>query len=143
MPREYPRKLRLNVQLQRELTALIREDLTDPRVAGVTVTTADISPDLRQARVTVSVLGSDEQLKEAVRALNHAAGKLRHGLGLRLRLRCVPQLHFSADLALREGDRIAQIIRKAVAEDRARGDEVGGQPEDSAATDPQAGQHPE
>ena len=118
MPREYPRKLRINVQLQRELTALIREDLTDPRVAGVTVTTVDVAPDMRQSRITVSLLGSDDQLKQAVKALNHAAGKLRHELGVRLRLRYVPQLHFSADLALREGDRIAQIIRKAVAEDR-------------------------
>ena len=118
MPREYPRKLRINVQLQRELTALIREDLTDPRVAGVTVTTVDVAPDMRQARVTVSLLGSDEQLSLAVKGLNHAAGKLRHELGVRLRLRFVPQLHFTADLALREGDRIAQIIRQAVAADR-------------------------
>ncbi|TXH03410.1 MAG: 30S ribosome-binding factor RbfA [Nevskiaceae bacterium] len=118
MPKEYPRKLRLNVQLQRELTALIREELTDPRVAGVTVTTVDVAPDMRQAGVTVSLLGSDEQLKQAVKGLNHAAGKLRHELGERLRLRYVPQLHFSADVALREGDRIAQIIRKAVAEDQ-------------------------
>lgn len=129
MPREYPRKLRINVQLQRELTSLIREDLTDPRVAGVTVTTVDVAPDLRQARVTVSLLGSDEQLKQAVKGLNHAAGKLRHELGERLRLRYVPQLHFSADIALREGDRIAQIIRKAVSEDRGHAPEAADKPE--------------
>ncbi len=119
MPKEYPRKLRLNVQIQRELTTLIRTELTDPRVAGITVTTVDVAPDMRQANVTVSLLGPDEQLKVAVKALNHAAGKLRHGLGVNLRLRFVPQLHFKADVALREGDRIAQIIRKAVAEDHA------------------------
>lgn len=129
MPREYPRKLRINVQLQRELTSLIREDLTDPRVAGVTVTTVDVAPDLRQARVTVSLLGGDEQLKQAVKGLNHAAGKLRHELGERLRLRYVPQLHFSADIALREGDRIAQIIRKAVSEDRGHAPEAADKPE--------------
>jgi ribosome-binding factor A len=119
MPREYPRKLRLNVQIQRELTTLIRHELTDPRIAGITVTTVDVAPDMRQANITVSLLGPDEQLKVAVKALNHAAGKLRHGLGVNLRLRFVPQLHFKPDVALREGDRIAQIIRKAVAEDHA------------------------
>jgi len=118
MPRDYPRKLRINVQLQRELTALIREDLTDPRVAGVTVTGVDVAPDLRNAKVTFSLLGPDEQLKQAVKALNRAHGKLRHELGLRLRLRSVPQLHFTADDALREGDRVQALIREAVASDR-------------------------
>jgi ribosome-binding factor A len=123
MPREFPRKLRLNVQIQRELTTLIRGELTDPRVDGVTVTMVDMAPDMRQARVTVSLLGPDEQLNLAVKALNHAAGKLRHGLGVNLRLRYVPQLHFAPDIALREGDRIAQIIRKAVAADHAHAPE--------------------
>jgi ribosome-binding factor A len=127
MPKEYPRKLRLNVQIQRELTTLIRNELTDPRVAGVTVTTVDVAPDMRQANVTVSLLGPDDQLKTAVKALNHAAGKLRHGLGVNLRLRYVPQVHFRPDVALREGDRIAQIIRKAVADDHAH---ISEQPED-------------
>lgn len=118
MPKEYPRKLRVNIQLQHELAQLIRSELSDPRVAGITVTGVDVSPDMRQARVTVSLLGSDEQLKEAVAGLNHAAGKLRHGLGERVRLRTVPALRFVPDLALREGDRISGLIREVVAEDR-------------------------
>ncbi len=119
MPREFPRKLRLNVQIQRELMAIICEELTDPRVQGITVTAADVAPDLRQARISVSLLGSDEDLQQAVTALNHAAGKLRRELGVRLRLRYTPQLHFSPDTALREGDRIAAMIRKAVSDDAA------------------------
>ncbi len=118
MPKEYPRKLRLNAQMQRELTSLIRDELTDPRVAGVTVTSADVAPDLRQARILVSVLGSDEQLDLAVKGLNHAAGKLRGGLGRRLGLRYTPELRFAADVALREGDRISALIQKAVKQDR-------------------------
>ena len=118
MPKEYPRKLRLNVQIQRELIALIRDELTDPRVTGVTVTSADVAPDMRQARVLVSVLGSDEQLAIAVKALNHAAGKLRGELGRRLGLRYTPELHFAPDLALREGDRISALIHQAVKQDR-------------------------
>lgn len=119
MPREFSRTLRINSQIQRELTALIREELNDPRVAGVTVTEADVSPDLRQARITVSVLGSDEELKAAVKGLNHAAAKLRHGLGTRLKLRLTPNLRFVADVALREGDRISAMLRKALEQDQA------------------------
>jgi len=119
--KEYPRKLRLNTQLQGELALLIRNELSDPRVAGVTVTGVDVSPDLRNARVTVSLLGSDDQLKTAIKGLNSASGKLRHGLGERLSLRYVPHLHFTADLAMREGDRISALIRDAVRSDEQSG----------------------
>ncbi len=115
--REYPRKLRVNAQLQSELAALIRAELSDPRVAGVTVTAVDVSPDLRNARVSVSLLGSDDRLKEALKGLTRAEGKLRHGLGEKLRLRLVPHLHFVADAALREGDRISALIGAAVRDD--------------------------
>jgi ribosome-binding factor A len=125
VPREYPRKLRVNTQLQAELAGLIRTELSDPRVAGVTVTGVDVSPDMRQARVTVSLLGSDEQLKEAVKGLNHATGKLRFGLGKRMQLRTVPNLRFVPDVALREGDRISGLIRKATADDRAHAEDRG------------------
>ncbi len=125
MPKEYPRRLRINVQMQRELIGLIRDELTDPRVAHVTVTKVDVTPDLRQARVMISVLGPEEQLKPAVDALNHAAPKLRHGLGRKMQLRYTPQLHFSADLALREGDRVGALIREATNADRLHAQERG------------------
>ena len=115
--KEYPRKLRINTQLQGELAALIRDELSDPRVVGITVTGVDVSPDLRNARVTVSLLGDDQRLKEALKGLAHASGKLRHELGERLSLRYVPHLHFTADVALREGDRISALIRDAVRSD--------------------------
>ncbi|HSW13181.1 MAG TPA: 30S ribosome-binding factor RbfA [Solimonas sp.] len=123
MPREFPRKLRVNTQLQAELAQLIRTQLADPRVVGVTVTGVDVTADMRQARVTVSLLGSDELLKEAVAGLNHAAGKLRHGLGERMLLRTVPALRFVPDMALREGDRVSGLIRNAVAEDQKHAEE--------------------
>lgn len=116
MAREFSRKTRVDVQLQRELPDLIRQ-LTDPRVAGVTVTKADISPDLRQAKILVSNFGDDASLKLAVDGLNHAAGKLRHGLTERLRMRTVPQLRFHADVQLREADRLTLLIRDAMRSD--------------------------
>lgn len=118
MPREYSRTLRVNVQLQREIADLIRVELTDPRVAAVTVTRVSISPDLRNASVFVSVLDDDARLAQALKALKGASQRLRYRLAKRLRLRVTPMLHFAADTALREGDRVAGLIRDAVADDR-------------------------
>lgn len=118
MPREYSRTLRVNVQLQREIADLIHNELTDPRVRAVTVTRVSVSPDLRNASIFVSVLDDDAALASAVKALNGASQRLRHRLAKRMRLRLTPTLRFSADIALREGDRVAGLIRDAVEEDR-------------------------
>jgi ribosome-binding factor A len=119
MPREFSRTLRINAQLQRELSSLIREQLTDPRVALVTVTNVSVSPDMRNARISISQLGSDVELKAAAKALNGAASLLRRAIGKSLKLRYVPMLRFFADEALREGDRIGSMIREATARDLA------------------------
>jgi ribosome-binding factor A len=125
MPREFSRTLRLNVQLQRELSMLIRAELTDPRVMGVSITHVSVAPDMRNARVSVSLIGEDAKLKAAAKALNGAATLLRRALGRTLKLRYVPALSFVADEALREGDRIGSLIRDATARDRARPVETG------------------
>lgn len=120
--KEYPRAARLNQQLQQELSSLLRAGLLrDPRLHDMilTVTKVDCSQDLSSARILVSWLGDDARLADAVKALNRAAGKLRHELGERLRMRYVPTLHFYADSALREADRLQALIRKVVADDRA------------------------
>lgn len=118
MPKEYPRKLRINAQLQRELTDLIRDELRDPRVAGVTLTTVDVSPDMRHAKIHVSVLALQDKAEDAARALNGAAGKLRHALKARLRLRHIPELHFHGDHTPAEAARLSKLIREARDEDR-------------------------
>ena len=118
MPREYPRKLRINIQIQRELAEMIREELSDPRLKGITVTDVDVAPDLRNATVKISKLALLADVTEPVKVLNRAAGLLRASLGRRMRLRYVPVLHFRADQALAEGDRIHGLIRQAVNEDQ-------------------------
>jgi len=118
VPREYSRTLRINSQLQRELSELIRTELTDPRIGGLTITDVVVAQDVRNAKVSVSQLGTDEELKQAVKALNGAAGRLRHLLVDRLRIRHVPTLHFSADMALRDADRVGGLIRAAIASDQ-------------------------
>lgn len=118
MPREYSRTLRINTQLQRELSELIRDEMTDPRIGNITITQVTVSPDVRNAKVLISTLDTDQVLAEAVKALNGANGRLRRLLATRLHIRYIPQLHFSADIALREGDRIGGLIRAARDSDR-------------------------
>ena len=121
MPKEFPRAARLSAQLQQELSALLRSDvLSDPRVYGVdlTVTAVDVARDMGHAHVLVSSLGEVGQLEEAVRGLNHAAGKLRRELGSRLRLRYTPELTFKTDVGLREAGRINQLLHEALDADR-------------------------
>ncbi len=72
MPKEYPRTARINSQIQRELAELIRDELRDPRVKGVTLTSVECSPDMRNARIRVSVLALDGKPLEAAAALNGA-----------------------------------------------------------------------
>ena len=117
--KEFPRKARINVQLQREVAELIRESISDPKVASVSVTRVDASPDLRNASVYVSSLGTDAELSAAVDALQRAAGGFRRELGTRLHLRRIPALKFRADTQMRNADRLDQLIRSAVKEDAA------------------------
>ena len=73
MPKEYPRVARINTQVQRELAEIIRDELRDPRVRGVTLTSVEVSPDMRHAKIHVSVLALDGKPAEAAKALNGAA----------------------------------------------------------------------
>lgn len=113
MPREYPRKLRIGELLQHELAELILREVKDPRVPRVTVTAVDVSPDLANARVLISVLGAEQPQPEVVQALNHAAGFLRHELGRRLKLRSIPELRFSYDETLDRAAHLEALIARA------------------------------
>lgn len=118
MPKEYPRTARINTQIQRELVELIRDELRDPRVKGVTITSVEVSPDMRNARIHVSVLALDGKPAEAAAALNGAAGKLRQALKHRLAIKHIPELRFHGDATAASADHINRLIRDARDEDR-------------------------
>lgn len=113
MPREYPRKMRIQELIQRELAEMVLREVKDPRVQRVTITQVDVSPDLAHAKVLVTVLGAETPQPKVVLALNHAAGFLRHNLGKRLRLRSVPELRFSYDESLDRAAHLEALIARA------------------------------
>ncbi len=121
MPKEFSRSRRVGEQLQRELSALIRREIQDPRAGWVTVTGVRMSPDLANARVFVSVLDEGRDHAAAVAALNHAAGFLRRLLGRSLGLRVVPRLRFEYDDSIARGAHLSKLIDAAVGRDREAG----------------------
>jgi len=109
----YKRSDRVNSLLQRELGTLISEELRDPRIAFPTVTAVEITPDLRSARVHVSVLGDEEALDKTMKALEDAKPFLRRELGSRTDLRFVPELTFVQDRSAEQAVRISALLREA------------------------------
>ena len=102
---------RINEEIQRELSSLIRT-VTDPRVHGlVSITAVDTTPDLRYAKIFVSVLDKSD-VKEVVKGLRSAGGYLRRELGRSLQLRYTPELTFVADDSIAEGAHILELIEK-------------------------------
>jgi ribosome-binding factor A len=118
MPRDFPRTRRVGEQMQRELSALIRQEVKDPRVGMVTVSAVEVTRDLAHAKVFITVLGDAETRDASLAALNKAAGFLRHELGQRMLTRTVPQLRFVYDESIERGSRLSALIDRAVKSDR-------------------------
>ena len=104
------RRGRINDAVKEELSIAIGE-LTDPRIAGalVSVTRAEVSPDLKNATVYFSAMGEQKEVK---RALIGATGALRRALASRLNLRITPELTFIFDQSLEHGARIAELLEQ-------------------------------
>lgn len=112
--------------LKEELTDIIRKEVKDPRIGFFSLTEVEMSPDLRSAKVFVSVLGTDEERVGTLAALRSGAGFIRHHLKPRLRMRQIPELDFRDDRSMEHAAEIsraiAQIHRDAPARPASEGD---------------------
>ena len=104
------RQRRVAELIHRELSLLLMLDARDPRLADVTITAVDVTPDLMQARVFFTVLGDDERVSEAQAGLQRATGFLRTQLAARIQLRFMPHLAFELDKSAAYGRRIDQLL---------------------------------
>jgi ribosome-binding factor A len=103
---------RLNGLFQEELADLIR-DLRDPRLAPiVSITRVDVSPDLENAAVHVSILGDNTEKADSIAALTHAVPFLRRELLHRIRIRHIPALHFLLDETIEEAAHVLELMRQ-------------------------------
>jgi ribosome-binding factor A len=103
--------------IHKEVSVLIQREMKDPRLGFVTVTRAEVSPDLHYAKVFVSIMGTPEEQQASMQALQSAAGFLRHELGSRLTMRYIPALQFRADVSIAHSDRIARLLNQLDAAD--------------------------
>lgn len=101
---------RLNEQLKREISRILRTEVRDPRVGVPTVTGVDVTPDLWMARVYVRLTGSEEERGEAMEGLEAASLYIRKLLGEELHIRRVPELEFQVDRSLERAQRIEEIL---------------------------------
>jgi ribosome-binding factor A len=104
------RSHRLAEELKNEISVIIAQEIKDPRVGFATVTEVKVSPDLRYARVLVSVFGSPEEKQETFEALVRATGYIRRLIGARIRLRHTPELIFAYDDSIEHGDRMMRLF---------------------------------
>jgi ribosome-binding factor A len=129
------RAARLNEQLRRELSELIRTEVRDPRVGLVTITGVDVAADLGSARVFVRA--NEEELASSLEGLAAAAPFLRSALGKALYIRKVPELRFQQDRSLEHAWRIERILSVVIVPEppaeEAAGD--GEPPREDAAED--------
>jgi len=106
------RTRRIDALLQEEISELITREVHDPRVGFLTVTSVETAPDLGQARVWVSVIGSDDEEAATLRALQHAMPFVRRRLGERLRLKRIPELTVRSDPTVERGTRLMHLIQQ-------------------------------
>jgi len=104
------RQRRVSELIHRELSLLLMLDARDPRLADVTITAVDITPDLMLAHVYFTVLGDEEKVTEARSGLERATGYLRTQLAARVQLRIVPHLSFELDKSAAYGRRIDELL---------------------------------
>jgi ribosome-binding factor A len=107
------RHARVAEEIRHELGIMVAGELKDPRIAGlVTVTEVRVTPDLKHARVFVSVVGNDAEQKSTIRGLAAAASYIRHELTERIQLRRAPEIHFILDHSEEYSQRIDELLRQ-------------------------------
>lgn len=103
---------RVDELLRQEIGDLLAKELADPRIGFVTITDVETSPDLRHAKVWISVIGGRSDRVESVRALQASMGFVRHELGKRLRIKRIPALHIELDDSAERGTRVLHLLQE-------------------------------
>ena len=106
------RMRRVDEAMREVLSGAITSELKDPRVGFVTVTAVETSPDLRHARVFVSVLGNPGERRRTLKALDSAHGFLQRRVATELRIKNTPQLQFIYDDTADRGMRISELLNR-------------------------------
>ena len=104
---------RVGEEIAHEINAMLAGELKDPRLeVSVVASEVRVQPDMKHARVSISVKGTNKEQSDAIKALDHASGYIRRELVERLQLRRVPELHFTLDLSQEHLERIERLLKE-------------------------------
>lgn len=103
---------KLQELIKQEMGKMLLTDLKDPRIGFVTVTDVELTGDLRSAKIFVSIMGGDEQIKNSLEGLQSALGFIRREIGQRIKIRFTPEISFALDTSLDYGDHIQKLLLK-------------------------------
>ena len=109
---------RMGEALREEIGAIVEGELGDPRIGLVSVSTVQLAPDGRSARVYIAVDGDEEETKQALQGLDAARNYIRHEITARLHLRRAPELFFAVDSSFQHGSRIEQLLNRIKKQNR-------------------------
>lgn len=111
---EMPNRRHIQVaeEIQQIVSYLLQRELKDPRIGFATITQVEVTQDLKYARIYVSVMGSDEERKATMVALQSAKGFVRHEVATRMTTRTVPEIQFKLDRGLEYSDQINRLLNE-------------------------------
>ena len=102
---------RINGEVMKELSLIIRQEIKDPRIHMMTsVTSVEVAPDLKTCKAYISVLGDEERAKDALTGLKRAVGYIRRALAHRVNLRNTPEITFVLDQSIEYGVNMSRLI---------------------------------
>lgn len=103
---------RINEEVLREVSRIIRNDVKDPRVNATltSVVAVEVAPDLKTSKIYISVLGDEKLQEDTIKVLTSSAGYIRRQLASKLNLRNTPELHFILDQSIEYGVRMSKLI---------------------------------
>lgn len=105
------KNIRVNAEVQHELSNIIRNEIKDPRISTMTsVVAVDVTPDLKFAKAYISVLGSSEEQENTIKGLKNAEGYIRRQLAASINLRNTPQISFVLDQSIEYGVNMSRLI---------------------------------
>jgi len=114
----YSRSDRVGGLIQQEMAVLLRKEISDPCLAGATITAVKVSADLRNAKVYFTAAGIEGAHQAAMAGFQRARGFIKRELAQRLGLRFMPELHFYYDDSIDRGARIEQLIKMVKEDDK-------------------------
>jgi len=106
------RKEKLQELLREEMSEILLREFKDPRLGFLTITGAEITPDLRYAKVFISIMGSDEEKARNMAVLKKAEHFARQALGRRVKMKVLPEIEFRLDTSVDQGVRMLELLEQ-------------------------------